>query len=73
MKRKRKFPYRKVEDLEQEVMEQEELMAELEPAWCRPRSTATRPWSKTMADFEDAKERLKTLYEHWEEAVELNG
>jgi len=26
-----------------------------------------------MQDFEDAKEHLKTLYEHWEETMELNG
>jgi len=25
------------------------------------------------AAFEETKERLKRLYEHWEEAVELNG
>jgi ATP-binding cassette subfamily F protein 3 len=28
---------------------------------------------QTMADLEAAKAKLQTLYEHWEEAVELNG
>ena len=28
---------------------------------------------ETMQEFEDAKDRLKVLYEHWEEAAELNG
>ena len=27
---------------------------------------------ETMRAFEDAKSRLQQLYEHWEEAVELN-
>ena len=73
-KRKRKFPYRKVEELEQEVMEQEELVAELEGKLASPEVYRDANLVKdTMTDFEDAKERLKTLYEHWEEAVELNG
>jgi ATP-binding cassette, subfamily F, member 3 len=74
VKRKRKFPYRKVEELEKEVMEQEELVAELEARMVSPEIYRDAKLVKeTMADFEDAKDRLKTLYEHWEEAVELNG
>jgi ATP-binding cassette subfamily F protein 3 len=74
VKRKRKFPYRKVEELEKEVMEQEELVAELEARMVSPEIYRDANLVKeTMADFEDAKERLKVLYEHWEEAVELNG
>jgi ATP-binding cassette subfamily F protein 3 len=73
-KRKRKFPYRKVEDLEKDVMEQEELVAELEGRLASPDIYKDHSLVKeTMQDFEDAKDRLKTLYEHWEEAVELNG
>src|SRR5262249_13751313 len=73
-KRKRKFPYRKVEDLEKEVMEQEELVADLEGQLASPEIYKDHNLVKeTMQDFEDAKERLKALYEHWEEAVELNG
>ena len=72
-KRKRKFPYRKVEELEKEVMEQEELVADLEARMASPEIYRDANLVKeTMTDFEDAKERLKTLYEHWEEAVELN-
>jgi ATP-binding cassette subfamily F protein 3 len=74
VKRKRRFPYRKVEDLEKEVMEQEELVAELEGRLASPEIYRDANLVKeTMTDFEDAKERLKTLYEHWEEVVELNG
>jgi len=74
VKRKRRFPYRKVEDLEREVMEQEELVAELEARLASPEIYRDANLVKeTMTDFEDAKDRLKVLYEHWEEAVELNG
>ncbi|MSR51968.1 MAG: ABC transporter ATP-binding protein [Gemmataceae bacterium] len=73
-KRKRKFPYRKVEELEKEVMEQEELVAELETKLALPDIYRDANLVKeTMQDFEDAKEHLKTLYEHWEETMELNG
>lgn len=73
-KRKRKFPYRKVEELEQEVMGQEELVADLEAKLASPEVYHDATLVKdTMTDFEDAKDRLKTLYEHWEEVVELNG
>ena len=55
-------------------MEQEELVAELEAQLASPELYRDADRVKeTMTDFEDAKERLKTLYEHWEEAVELNG
>ncbi|HKB02805.1 MAG TPA: ABC-F family ATP-binding cassette domain-containing protein [Gemmataceae bacterium] len=74
VKRKRKFPYRKVEELEKDVMDQEELVAELEAKLASPEIYRDANLVKeTMTDFEDAKDRLKTLYEHWEEAVELNG
>jgi ATP-binding cassette, subfamily F, member 3 len=74
VKRKRKFPYRKVEELEKEVMEQEELVADLEARLASSEIYRDANLVKeTMTDFDDAKERLKTLYEHWEEAVELNG
>ncbi len=74
VKRKRKFPYRKVEELEKEVMEQEELVAELEAKLAAPEIYRDANLVKeTMQDFEDAKELLKTMYEHWEESMELNG
>jgi ATP-binding cassette, subfamily F, member 3 len=73
-KRKRKFPYRKVEELERDVMEQEELVAELEGRLASPEIYRDANLVReTMTEFDDAKERLKSLYEHWEEAVELNG
>jgi ATP-binding cassette subfamily F protein 3 len=73
-KRKRKFPYRKVDDLEAEIEVQETLVKDLEAKLASP--DLYREGAKvqdTMQAFEDAKLILKDLYEHWEEAVELNG
>ncbi len=73
-KRKRKYPYRKVDDLETEIEVQEALVKDLEARLASP--DLYREGAKvqeTMQAFEDAKVILKELYEHWEEAVELNG
>jgi ATP-binding cassette subfamily F protein 3 len=72
-KRKRRFPYRKTEDLEAEIAAGEADVARAEAALAD--SDLYRDHNKvreTMAAFEEAKARLKQLYEHWEEAVELN-
>ena len=55
-------------------MEQEELVADLETSLGSPEVYRDANLVKeTMQEFEDAKERLKSLYEHWEESMELNG
>jgi ATP-binding cassette subfamily F protein 3 len=74
IKRKRKFPYRKVDDLEAEITVQETLVKDLEVKLASP--DLYREGGRVheiMQAFEDAKVILKELYEHWEEAVELNG
>lgn len=73
-KRKRRFPYRKVDDLEAEIAVQETLVKDLETKLASPdlyRDGARV--QETAQAFEDAKVVLRELYEHWEEAVELNG
>jgi ATP-binding cassette subfamily F protein 3 len=73
-KRKRKYPYRKVDDLEAEIEVQEVLVRDLEAKLASP--DLYREGGRVqeiMQSFEDAKIVLKELYEHWEEAVELNG
>jgi len=73
-KRKRRFPYRKVDDLEAEIAVQETLVKDLEARLASP--DLYREGAKvqeTAQAFEDAKTVLRELYEHWEEAVELNG
>ena len=73
-KRKRQYPYRKVEELEAEIAEEETLVRELEERLASPE--LYREGAKVLEiteEFENAKARLAQLYAHWEEAVELNG
>jgi ATP-binding cassette subfamily F protein 3 len=72
-KRKRKFPYRKVEDLEADIAAAEGELRQLEQALASPDLYRDGDKVKlTTKAFEEAKRRLTQLYEHWEEAVELN-
>jgi ATP-binding cassette subfamily F protein 3 len=72
-KRKRKFPYRKVVDLEAEIAECEETVAKLKTDLADPdvHRDGERIKAATQA-FEETQNRLEELYAHWEEAVELN-
>jgi ATP-binding cassette subfamily F protein 3 len=73
VKKKRRFPYRKVEDLEAEIAETETRLRELESLLASPELYRDGEKVKdAMHDFEETKAQLKELYEHWEEAVELN-
>jgi ATP-binding cassette subfamily F protein 3 len=73
VKRKRKFTYRKVPDLEADIAAEEVRLRELEASLAS--SELYREGGKvkeTTEAFEATKIRLAQLYEHWEEAVELN-
>lgn len=73
-KRKRKYPYRKVADLEAEIAAAETELASLEEQLASPELYRDGEKVKqTTARFEEIKEEIARLYEHWEEAVELNG
>jgi ATP-binding cassette subfamily F protein 3 len=72
-KRKRRFPYRKVEELEAEIAAAELHLREVERLLAS--SELYRDGEKvkeTTRVFEETKQKLAQLYEHWEEAVELN-
>ncbi len=73
-KRKRKFPYRKTPDIEREIAEKEAVLAEFEDLLGQP-ATWRDPIKarETQLKHEDLKKELARLYEHWEEAVELNS
>jgi len=73
-KPKRKFPFRKVTDLEADIASAEKRVTDLEAAMLTPDvyKDATRV-RDTMADLQKTKDALARLYQHWEEAVELNG
>jgi ATP-binding cassette subfamily F protein 3 len=73
-KRKRKFPYRKVADLEVEIAQREERVQELHQLLADPDVLRDGPRVKElMSDLETEQTLLPQLYEHWEEASELNG
>jgi ATP-binding cassette, subfamily F, member 3 len=73
VRRKRKFPYRKVPDLEHEILQQETRLDELNAALADPQThrdgDRVRQVKGEIAAVQDS---LRALYEHWEEAVELN-
>jgi ATP-binding cassette subfamily F protein 3 len=72
-RRKRKYPYRQVADLEADIAVQEAETKRLEEALASEEvyRDAAR-FQDTLNGFEAAKVKLQQLYEHWEEAVELN-
>jgi ATP-binding cassette, subfamily F, member 3 len=73
-KRKRRFPYRKLEELETEIADNEATVRDLERALADGDlyRDAERV-RETMKAFEETKAKLVGLYEHWDEAAELNG
>src|SRR5262249_21615788 len=72
-KRKRRFPYRKVEDLEADIAAEETRLREVEQLLASPELYRDGEKVKqTTRAFEEIKARLQQLYDHWEEAVELN-
>jgi ATP-binding cassette subfamily F protein 3 len=72
-KRKRRFPYRKIEDIEAEIADHETRLRELEQQMASPELYRDGERVKeTTRAFEETKAHLQQLYEHWEEAVELN-
>jgi ATP-binding cassette, subfamily F, member 3 len=72
-KRKRRFPYRKTAEIEADIAASESRVKELEERLASPELYRDGEKVKeTMKAFEETKQRLQQLYEHWEEAVELN-
>jgi ATP-binding cassette, subfamily F, member 3 len=72
-KRRRRFPYRKVADIEADIAAREAHLRELEQLLANPDLYRDGERVKaTTRDFDETKAHLQQLYEHWEEAVELN-
>jgi ATP-binding cassette subfamily F protein 3 len=70
---RRKFPYRKVEELECEISEAEARLKELERRLASPDLYRDGDQVKeTTRAFDEITQLLARLYEHWEESVELN-
>ena len=72
-KPKRRFPFRKVVDLEQEIFQREARVEELHGRLARGETHRDGERVRRIRDEIAEEQRLlKTLYEHWEEATELN-
>ena len=73
-KRKRKFPYRKAADVEREIGEREAELAQIEHLLTLPETWRDAATAKaTQARYDEGKATVATLYEAWEEALEING
>ncbi|MDO4584221.1 MAG: ABC-F family ATP-binding cassette domain-containing protein [Planctomycetia bacterium] len=72
-KRVRKFPYRKVADLEDEIFIRETLVENIQQDLLRPDILRNGEKVRQLqAELQEEQSTLQTLYEHWEEATELN-
>ncbi|MEN6451009.1 MAG: ribosomal protection-like ABC-F family protein [Thermoguttaceae bacterium] len=71
--RKRRFPFRKIEDIEEEIAQREGDVHRLQCRLAEPEVLRDGQLARqTKAEIEAQQAALKTLYEHWEEAAELN-
>jgi len=72
-KRKRQFPYRKATEIEREIAQTEQRVADLQDEMSSPTVLRDGQRMKQIAaDYEALQQKLPQLYEHWEEALELN-
>lgn len=72
-RKKRRYPYRKVADIEAEIAQREARVAELHNALADPEVLRSGPRVKAARDELSANtSALEQLYEHWAEASEWN-
>ncbi|MGA2797464.1 MAG: hypothetical protein ABSE63_07805, partial [Thermoguttaceae bacterium] len=71
--KKRRYPFRKVSDLEDEIFIRETLVQEFQKELAQPETLRNGDRVRSItAKIAGEQEALKTLYEHWNEATELN-
>lgn len=71
--KRRRFQYRKVRDIEDEIMRREATIEELQRELIDPNVLRDGPRVREIKNaIQQEQDALKTLYEHWDEAVELN-
>lgn len=71
--RKRKFPYRKLTEIEAEIHQRETRVAELHSLLAQPDTHRDGDLvRRLMAEIKDHGTQIEQLYEHWELAAELN-
>ncbi len=67
------FPFRKVSEIEFDITQTEELIANTEAQLVTPEVYKDgRRAAELSKEVERAREQLTRLMEHWEEAMELN-
>ena len=72
-RKKRRFPFRKVADLEQEIFDRETSLEELHGRLSEGDTHRDGELVRRITEeISRQKEALATLYEHWEEATDLN-
>ena len=72
-RRKRKFPYRKPADIETEIHQREARQQELLSLYSDPEILRDGGRVKQIqSELTELEEKLPKLYEHWEEALEMN-
>ncbi len=72
-KRERKFPYRKVADIEEEIFARETRILSLNDDILSPRVLRDAERLRAVhLEIAEEQEKITLLYEHWEEASELN-
>jgi ATP-binding cassette subfamily F protein 3 len=73
-KRKRKFPYRKPADLERDIAAAESRLGQLEHDLGLPETWRDADRARgAQREYDDLRNELAALYEHWDEALELNA
>ena len=72
-RRKRRFPYRKLSDLEAEILDRETRLEQVHRLLAEPETLRDGDRVRQLkAEIAQQHQTLQTLYAHWEEAVELN-
>ena len=73
-RKKRKFPYRKTADLEADIQECEQRIEALHQQLALPDVLRDGPRVKVLKEeLEQQQGQLQQLYDHWDEAIELNA
>jgi len=73
-RRKRRFPYRKQEDIEADILQQESRRDDIINELSLPETHRNGQRVKELKnELEQIEEKLQQLYAHWEEVMELNS
>jgi ATP-binding cassette subfamily F protein 3 len=71
--KKRRYPYRKAEDIEKEIHAREQAVEYFQQQQLLPENLRQGDRMRSLkTQIAEEQEALKTLYEHWEEALDLN-